>query len=143
MRHREVIISCQPLIDVAEHYIKPRLTQFHVDICVHKRIIATLYLSLVIETHGSGLIVDSLIFCVIIAINAKLHIQYLCNSEMQIEVGIYRKPGKRDYIVIRGLLIRDSVVPMKRSELEVLIKRGAEYLYAPTMLKFKIHDELK
>ena len=99
--HREVVVvAYKSLIYVGEQYVKPCPGEFHVDIGVHKRVVAALNLMLVIEGHGGWLISGGVIAGIVVAVNAELNVENPGYLEQKIEVGVDCEFRQRNHALL-------------------------------------------
>ena len=102
-------------------------------ICIHERIVAYVYATLIVERHGSGLVTDTFVLRKIIAVDAKLN-EKSSDLKLNVHIGIENQFRERNDGLLSRLLIGEIVFPMESTEMEILPQCCAEHLSASAIL---------
>ena len=119
---------------VAPEYIESHLVEPGRNISVAECIVAHLGLVLRMECHGGRLQLQPVVAGIPVAVDSYLQVEHLKGAEVQKHTAVDAERRQRYHFFFRRGLIGDGIIPVPDAELQLLVKRGREYLHAAPIL---------
>ena len=124
---------------MAHHHEETHLFQHHICIDIDKGIAAQFDAAVGILLYGKladgRAVVGSVVFAEPRGVGTEFDTEHLGHLELQVEVREDVPRRQRQHILIARVLIGDHVLPVQRTETEVLVQLGGEYADVAAVLK--------
>lgn len=134
---KEVVGLALSCIDMTHHHEESRALQVEVGINIHDRVVAH-FCAIVARLNGilseSRAVVGCVILCEESCIGSEVAFQHTRNLESEEQIGVDVEVGHGQSHVVRRLLVRNDIVPMQRSEFQLLLQFERQQTYCTALL---------